>query len=132
MSGVNKVIIVGNLGQAVDFRTMPNGEGVATISVATSEVWTDKRSGEKREVTEWHRIVLYRRLAEIARDFLDKGSKVYIEGRLKTRKWTDDKGVERYTTEIITDSLQMLNGRSSQPTTQPTQPAQPQYDDAPW
>ena len=143
MAGVNKVIIIGNLGQAVDFRTMPNGEGVATMSVATSEAWTDKRSGEKREVTEWHRIVMYRRLAEIARDFLDKGSKVYIEGRLKTRKWTDDKGVERYTTEIITDSLQMLSSRNSQPATQTTRQnnayaaakggqAVQQYDDAPW
>ncbi|MBE2896649.1 single-stranded DNA-binding protein [Pasteurellaceae bacterium HPA106] len=111
MAGVNKVIIVGNLGNDPELRTMPNGEAVANISVATSESWRDKNSGEMREVTEWHRIVLYRRLAEIAGEYLRKGSKVYVEGRLKTRKWQDQNGQDRYTTEIIGDNLQMLDSR---------------------
>ena len=94
MAGINKVIIVGNLGNDPEIRTMPNGEAVANISVATSESWTDKNTGERREVTEWHRIVLYRRLAEIAGQYLRKGSQVYVEGRLKTRKWQDNNGQE--------------------------------------
>ena len=92
---------------------MPNGEAVANISVATSESWTDKNTGERREVTEWHRIVLYRRLAEIAGQYLRKGSQVYVEGRLKTRKWQDNNGQDRYTTEIQGDNLQMLGGRNT-------------------
>ena len=112
MAGINKVIIVGNLGNDPEIRTMPNGEAVANISVATSESWTDKNTGERREVTEWHRIVLYRRLAEIAGQYLRKGSQVYVEGRLKTRKWQDNNGQDRYTTEIQGDNLQMLGGRS--------------------
>ena len=111
MAGVNKVIILGNLGNDPDIRTMPNGDHIANISVATSESWTDKQSGERREVTEWHRIVLYRRLAEIAGQYLRKGSKVYVEGRLKTRKWQDQNGQDRYTTEIQGDSLQMLDSK---------------------
>lgn len=111
MAGVNKVIIVGNLGNEPEIRTMPNGEAVANISVATSESWRDKNTGEMREVTEWHRIVLYRRLAEIAGEYLHKGSKVYVEGRLKTRKWQDQNGQDRYTTEIQGDNLQMLDSR---------------------
>ncbi|MGV6989440.1 single-stranded DNA-binding protein [Testudinibacter sp. P80/BLE/0925] len=111
MAGVNKVIIVGNLGNEPEIRTMPNGEAVANISVATSESWRDKNTGEMREVTEWHRIVLYRRLAEIAGEYLHKGSKVYVEGRLRTRKWQDQNGQDRYTTEIQGDSLQMLDSR---------------------
>ena len=112
MAGINKVIIVGNLGNAPEIRTMPNGEQVANITVATSESWTDKNTGERREVTEWHRIVLYRRLAEIAGQYLRKGSQVYVEGRLKTRKWQDNNGQDRYTTEIQGDNLQMLGGRN--------------------
>lgn len=112
MAGINKVIIVGNLGNDPEIRTMPNGEAVANISVATSESWTDKNTGERREVTEWHRIVLYRRLAEIAGQYLRKGSQVYVEGRLKTRKWQDNNGQDRYTTEIQGDNLQMLCGRN--------------------
>lgn len=112
MAGINKVIIVGNLGNDPEIRTMPNGEAVANISVATSESWTDKNTGERREVTEWHRIVLYRRLAEIAGQYLRKGSQVYVEGRLKTRKWQDNNGQDRYTTEIQGDNLQMLGGRN--------------------
>lgn len=114
MAGINKVIIVGNLGNDPEIRTMPNGEAVANISVATSESWTDKNTGERREVTEWHRIVLYRRLAEIAGQYLRKGSQVYVEGRLKTRKWQDNNGQDRYTTEIQGDNLQMLGGRSQE------------------
>ena len=115
MAGINKVIIVGFLGNDPDVRTMPNGELVVNISVATSERWTDKNSGEKKEVTEWHRIVLYRRLAEIADQYLTKGSQVYIEGRLKTRKWQDSNGQDRYTTEIQGDNLQMLGVRQDEP-----------------
>ena len=112
MAGINKVIIVGNLGNAPEIRTMPNGEQVANITVATSESWTDKNTGERKEQVEWHRIVLYRRLAEIAGQYLHKGSQVYIEGRLKTRKWQDNNGQDRYTTEIQGDNLQMLGGRN--------------------
>ena len=112
MAGINKVIIVGNLGNDPEIRTMPNGEQIANISVATSESWTDKNTGEKKTQTEWHRIVLYRRLAEIAGQYLTKGSQVYIEGRLKTRKWQDSNGQDRYTTEIQGDNLQMLGGRN--------------------
>ena len=115
MAGINKVIIVGNLGNDPEIRTMPNGEAVANITVATSESWTDKNTGERKEQTEWHRIVLYRRLAEIAGQYLHKGSQVYIEGRLKTRKWQDSNGQDRYTTEIQGDNLQMLGGRQDEP-----------------
>lgn len=111
MSGVNKVIIVGRLGNDPEMRTMPNGDAVANISVATSEVWNDKMTGERREVTEWHRIVLFRRNAEVAGQYLRKGSQVYVEGKLKTRKWQDQNGQDRYTTEIQADSLTMLGGR---------------------
>ncbi|QDJ13230.1 single-stranded DNA-binding protein [Mergibacter septicus] len=112
MAGVNKVIIVGNLGNDPELRTFPNGDAVANISVATSERWQDKQTGEWREVTEWHRIVLFRRLAEIAGEYLRKGSKVYVEGKLKTRKWQDQNGQDRYSTEIQADNLQMLDSRA--------------------
>ncbi|QIW16422.1 single-stranded DNA-binding protein [Pasteurellaceae bacterium RH1A] len=114
MAGVNKVIIVGNLGNDPEVRTMQNGEAVANISVATSESWTDKMTGERREITEWHRIVFYRRQAEVAGQYLRKGSKVYVEGRIRTRKWQDQNGQDRYTTEIQGDVLQMLDSRNSQ------------------
>ncbi|PJG82761.1 single-stranded DNA-binding protein [Caviibacterium pharyngocola] len=113
MSGVNKVTIVGHLGNEPDMRVMPNGDAVAMLSIATSEQWTDKNTGEKREQTEWHRIVFYRRQAEIVDQYLHKGSQVYIEGRLRTRKWQDQNGQERYTTEIQGDVLQMLGGRNA-------------------
>ena len=119
MAGINKVIIVGNLGNDPEIRTMPTGEQVANITVATSESWTDKNTGEKKTQTEWHRIVLYRRLAEIAGQYLAKGSQVYIEGRLKTRKWQDSNGQDRYTTEIQGDNLQMLGGRQDAAQNQP-------------
>ena len=111
MASVNKVIIVGNLGRDPETRYMPNGEAVTNIAVATTESWKDKTSGEKKELTEWHRITFYRKLAEIAGQYLKKGSQVYIEGRLQTRQWTDKENVERYTTEIIADSMQMLGSR---------------------
>jgi len=113
MASVNKVIIVGNLGRDPETRYMPNGDAVTNIAVATSESWKDKNTGEKKELTEWHRITFYRKLAEIAGQYLRKGSSVYVEGRLQTRKWADKDGVERYTTEIIADTMQMLGGRST-------------------
>ena len=111
MAGVNKVILIGNLGNDPDMRYMPNGEPVANISIATSETWNDKNTGEKREKTEWHRVTAYRRTAEIIGQYTRKGSKLYVEGKLQTRKWTDNNGVDRYTTEIIADSVQLLDSR---------------------
>ncbi len=112
MASVNKVIIVGNLGRDPETRYMPNGDAVTNVAVATTESWKDKNSGEKKELTEWHRITFSRKLAEIAGQYLKKGSQVYVEGRLQTRKWTDKDGVEKYTTEIIADTMQMLGGRA--------------------
>ncbi len=110
---VNKVILIGNLGADPEVRYMPNGGAVANITVATTEQWKDKQTGEQQERTEWNRVVLYRRLAEIAGEYLRKGSKVYIEGRLQTRKWQDQNGNDRYTTEIVANEMQMLDSRSS-------------------
>ena len=109
--GVNKVIIVGNLGADPEVRYMPSGSAVTNIRVATSEGWKDKQSGETQERTEWHRIVFFNRLAEIASEYLKKGSKVYIEGSLRTNKWQDQSGNERYTTEIIANTMQMLDAK---------------------
>lgn len=108
MAGVNKAIIVGRLGNDPEMRTMPNGEPVARISVATSEEWTDKNTGEKKQNTEWHTIIAFRKLADIMGQYLKKGTQVYIEGKIRTRKWQDQSGQDRYTTEIIADQLQML------------------------
>ena len=112
MASVNKVILVGNLGRDPEVRYNPDGFTVANVSVATTSVWKDKNTGDRREDTEWHRVVFYGRQAEVVGQYLKKGSAVYIEGRLKTRKWTDKEGVERYTTEIIADNMQMLGGRN--------------------
>ncbi|WP_237388129.1 single-stranded DNA-binding protein SSB1 [Xenorhabdus sp. Sc-CR9] len=112
--GVNKVILVGNLGQDPEVRYMPNGGAVANITLATSESWRDKQTGEMREKTEWHRVVLFGKLAEVAGEYLRKGSQVYIEGSLQTRKWQDQSGQDRYTTEIVVNvggTMQMLGGR---------------------
>jgi len=109
--GINKVILIGNLGQDPDVKYMPNGGAVANVTVATSESWKDKNTGEMQERTEWHRVVFFRRLAEIAGEYLKKGSKVYIEGKLQTRKWQDQSGNDRYTTEIIANEMQMLDSR---------------------
>jgi single-strand DNA-binding protein len=109
--GINKVILIGNLGADPETRAMPSGTTVANLRVATSESWRDKQTGEQQERTEWHRVALFGRLAEIAGEYLRKGSQVYIEGSLRTRKWQDKQGNERYSTEIIGNDLQMLGGR---------------------
>jgi single-strand DNA-binding protein len=112
--GVNKVILVGNLGQDPEVRYMPSGGAVANITLATSESWRDKATGEMKEQTEWHRVVLFGKLAEVAGEYLRKGSQVYIEGQLRTRKWTDQSGAEKYTTEVVVNvggTMQMLGGR---------------------
>ena len=109
--GVNKVIIVGNLGSDPDVKYMPSGDALCNLSVATTEQWKDRETGEKRENTEWHRVVMSKRLAEIAGEYLREGSQVYIEGKLKTRKWQDKNGNDRYTTEIQARDMQMLGGR---------------------
>lgn len=109
--GINKAILIGNLGGDPEVRYMPNGNAVATVTLATSEVWKDKQTGEQHDRTEWHRIVFFNRLAEIAGEFLRKGSKIYVEGRLQTRKWQDKNGQDRYTTEIVANEMQMLDSR---------------------
>jgi single-strand DNA-binding protein len=111
MASINKVILIGNLGRDPEVRYSADGAAVCTISIATTSTWKDKNTGEKKEETEWHRVVFYNRLAEIAGEYLKKGRSVYIEGRLKTRKWQDKDGQEKYTTEIIADQMQMLGGR---------------------
>jgi len=109
--GINKVILVGNLGADPETRYMPSGKPVTNIRIATSEGWTDKQSGDKQERTEWHAVVLFEKLAEISAEYLRKGSQVYIEGSLRTRKWQDKEGKDRYTTEIVAREMQMLGGR---------------------
>ena len=111
MASINKVILIGNLGRDPEVRYTPSGAAVCNVTIATSRNWKDKASGDKVEETEWHRVVFYDRLAEIAGEYLKKGRSVYVEGRLKTRKWTDKDGVEKYTTEIVADNMQMLGGR---------------------
>jgi single-strand DNA-binding protein len=109
--GVNKVILIGNLGQDPEMRSFANGDAVCNIRLATSESWKDRNTGEQQERTEWHTVVAFRRLAEIMGQYLKKGSKVYIEGKLRTRKWQDQQGQDRYTTEIVADEMQMLDSR---------------------
>jgi len=111
MASVNKVILIGNLGKDPEVRYAPSGSAICNVTIATSRQWKDKTSGERQEETEWHRVVFYDRLAEIAGEYLKKGKSVYIEGRLKTRKWTDKEGVDKYTTEIIAQEMTMLGGR---------------------
>ena len=118
--GVNKVILIGNLGQDPESRTTPGGTTVTNIRIATTESWTDKASGEKKEQTEWHTVVMWSRLGEIAAEYLRKGSQVYIEGRLQTRKWQDKQGNERYSTEVVASEMQMLGGRGGGPATNET------------
>ena len=110
--GVNKVILIGNLGRDPEVRYSPNGQAIANVTMATSESWKDKTSGEKQERTEWHRVVFFGRLAEIAGEYLKKGAQIFIEGRLQTRKWQDKDGQDRYTTEIVANEMQMLGSRS--------------------
>lgn len=111
--GVNKVILVGNVGQDPEVKYLPNGNPVANLSLATSDQWTDKQSGQRQERTEWHRLVIFNRLAEVVQQYVTKGSKLYIEGKLQTRKWQDQQGTDRYTTEIVVNELQMLDGRNT-------------------
>lgn len=123
---VNKVILIGNLGSDPEVKTTPSGVQVANFSLATSESWTDKASGEKKEKAEWHRLVLWRRLAEVAGQYLKKGAKIYIEGKLETRSWEDKEGQKRYTTEVVVDQLEMLGGDRQQGSAQEyEQPAAP-------
>lgn len=130
MRGINKVILIGTLGQNPDQRSLPNGNAVANISLATNEAWKDKQTGQRQERTEWHRVVFFNRLAEIVGEFLQKGSKVYIEGTLRTRKWQDSDSNDRYTTEIIATDMQMLGDLPQASGDRPRQdsesPAQPQ------
>jgi single-strand DNA-binding protein len=112
MASVNKVIVVGNLGRDPETRYMPDGAAITNVSIATSFQWTDKASGEKKEETEWHRVVFRGKLAEVAGEYLKKGSQVYVEGRLRTRKWQDKEGQDKYTTEIMADRMQMLGSRA--------------------
>ena len=127
MASVNKVILVGHLGADPEMRYMPNGDAVASLRLATTEQWKDKTTGEKKEATEWHRVVLWRRLGEVAGQYLKKGAQIYIEGSLKTRKWQDKEGQDRYTTEIVADVMKMLGGRpegsSSAPAPSPARSA---------
>ena len=130
MKGINKVILIGNLGQDPEIRYTSGGMAIATLSLATSESWRDKQTGEQKERTEWHRVVLVGKLAEVAGQYLKKGSQVYVEGKLQTRKWQDQSGQDRYTTEVLVDSftgvLQMLGGRPQQGQLQQTPASQPQ------
>ena len=121
--GVNKVILIGNLGRDPEVRYSPNGGAIANITLATSEAWKDKNTGEQVEKTEWHRVVFFRRLAEIAGEYLKKGSKVYIEGKLQTRKWQDKDGNDRYTTEIVANEMQMLDSRGGSASYNQEEPA---------
>jgi len=126
MASVNKVVIVGNLGRDPDVRTTASGDSVTNIAIATSDTWKDKVTGEKREATEWHRVVLFKRLGEIAGQFLKKGSMVYIEGSLRTSKWKDKEGNDRTTTEIVANEMQMLGSRSNYE--QPSQSVNPDIE----
>ena len=126
MASVNKVILVGNLGADPDQRFLPNGDAVCNIRIATSESWKDKQTGDKKEATEWHRVVFFRRLAEIAGQYLTKGSSVYVEGSLKTRKWQDKDGSDRYTTEIVGSEMKMLGSKGDGEQRQAPQAERPQ------
>lgn len=121
MSGVNKCIIIGHLGQDPECKFMPNGNAVTNVSIATSETWKDKATGQPVEKTEWHRVVFFNRLGEIAGEYLKKGSKVYVEGSLRTRKWQAQDGTDRYTTEIVASEMQMLDGKGERTTSAPQQ-----------
>lgn len=123
MSSVNKVILVGNLGRDPEMRSFPSGEQVANASLATTDKWRDKQSGEMKEHTEWHRLVFNGRLAEIVGQYLRKGSQIYVEGSIRTRKWTDQNGQDRYSTEIRVDQMQMLGGKGEGQQPQTTAPA---------
>jgi single-strand DNA-binding protein len=127
MSSVNKVILLGRLGRDPEIRYAPSGAAVANLSLATSRNWKDRTSGEKKEETEWHRVVFYDKLAEVVGEYTKKGGLLYVEGRLKTRKWTDKDGVEKYTTEIIAEQMQLIGGRddAAEPASQPASSGKP-------
>ena len=129
MASVNKVILIGNLGADPEMRYLPAGDAVATLRLATTDVWKDKATGEKKEATEWHRVVLWRKLGEIAGQYLKKGAQIYIEGSLKTRKWQDQSGTDRYTTEIVGDVMKMLGSRPAGTDSAPA-PARPAQGNA--
>lgn len=130
MASVNKVILVGNLGKDPETKYLPSGDAVTNFSIATTESWKDKSSGEKKESTEWHRISTFGKLAEICGEYLKKGSAVYIEGSIKTRKWQDKEGIDRYSTEIKADRMQMLGGKQDdQPKPQPNKGGKGGFDD---
>lgn len=129
--GVNKVILIGNIGQDPEVRYTPGGSAITNISVATSETWKDKQTGQSQERTEWHRVVFFNRLAEIAGEYLRKGSKVYIEGSLRTRKWQDQQGQDRFTTEIVANEMQMLDSRGSMDASQSSPSSYGDYGSAP-
>ena len=135
MAGINKVILVGNLGAKPEIKYASNGNAISNLSVATSESWTDKSTGQKQERTEWHRVSLFGKVAEIAGQYLDKGSKVYVEGKLQTRKWQDQNGQDRYTTEVVisgfSGTLQMLDRRDDMNSSAPSQQSQPQAQSVP-
>ena len=137
MASVNKVVLIGNIGKDPEVRYAPSGDAICNVTLATSESWKDKQSGEKREATEWHRVIFFGKLAEIAGQYLKKGSSIYVEGSLRTRKWQDKDGVERYTTEIRGDEMKMLGGKGDgqqegQPRQQaPQQRQQPAKQQAP-
>ena len=135
MAGINKVILVGNLGAKPEIKYASNGNAISNLSVATSESWTDKSTGQKQDRTEWHRVSLFGKVAEIAGQYLDKGSKVYVEGKLQTRKWQDQNGQDRYTTEVVVSgfngTLQMLDRRDDMNSNSATQNPQPQSQAAP-
>ena len=135
MAGINKVILVGNLGAKPEIKYASNGNAISNLSIATSESWTDKSTGQKQERTEWHRVSLFGKVAEIAGQYLDKGSKVYVEGKLQTRKWQDQNGQDRYTTEVVISgfngTLQMLDRRDDMNSSTPAQQSQPQSQSAP-
>ena len=135
MAGINKVILVGNLGAKPEIKYASNGNAISNLSVATSESWTDKSTGQKQDRTEWHRVSLFGKVAEIAGQYLDKGSKVYVEGKLQTRKWQDQNGQDRYTTEVVVSgfngTLQMLDRRDDMNSNPATQGSQPQSQAAP-
>ena len=135
MASVNRVILIGNLGKDPETRYAPSGDAICNITLATTDTWRDKATGEKREATEWHRVVFFGKLAEIAGQYLKKGSQVYLEGKLKTRKWQDKDGADRYTTEINADELKMLGGKGdgqqSEPQRQQQAPQRPQAPQKP-
>ena len=135
MAGINKVILVGNLGAKPEIKYASNGNAISNLSIATSESWTDKSTGQKQERTEWHRVSLFGKVAEIAGQYLDKGSKVYVEGKLQTRKWQDQNGQDRYTTEVVISgfngTLQMLDRRDDMNSNATSQQTQPQSQSAP-